>query len=89
MSKSLFIGNIPYGAMESEIRELFSRAGTVQKVRFIMDYRKGRFRGFGFVTMPDGDAVVAQAELDGVEFQGRHLKVSPAREVPGENRYSA
>ncbi|MEX0326741.1 MAG: RNA recognition motif domain-containing protein [Puniceicoccaceae bacterium] len=79
MSKSLFVGNIAYGAMEMEIRELFSSYGTVQNVRFAMDHRRGRFRGFGFVIMPDNDAEVAVQELDGMEFQGRRLKVSVAR----------
>lgn len=79
MSKSLFVGNIAYGAMEMEIRDLFSTCGTVQNVRFAMDHRRGRFRGFGFVIMSDKDAELAVLELDGREFQGRKLKVSIAR----------
>jgi RNA recognition motif-containing protein len=79
MSKSLFVGNIAYGAMEREIRELFSTCGTVEDVRFVMDYQKGRFRGFGFVHMPDGDAEEAVQKLNGEEFQGRNLKVSVAQ----------
>ena len=81
MSKSLFVGNIAYGAMECEIRELFSRHGTVQQVRFVMDHRKGRFRGFGFVTMADKDVDHAIEELDGAEFQGRRLQVKLARSM--------
>ena len=84
MSKSLFVGNIAYGAMEREIQELFATCGTVQDVRFIMDHHKGRFRGFGFVNMPDQDAETAVHRLNGEEFQGRQLKVSIAQ--PSQRR---
>lgn len=84
MTVSLFIGNIPYGAMESEIREIFAHCGTVHEVNFIMDYKRGRFRGFGFVTMPSVDAQRAIRELNNSEFQGRRLIVSHAREKTGK-----
>jgi len=89
MSTSIFVGNIAYGAMEKEIRELFSTYGTVQRVHFVMDPRKGRFRGFGFVTMPDEDAVVAIRELDGSLFHERTLKVREAEKSLDESRQSA
>lgn len=89
MTKSLFVGNIAYGAMEKEIRELFSTYGTVQNVRFVIDHQKGRFRGFGFVTMPDRDADVAILKLHGAEFQGRSLKVSEAKASADARRQTA
>jgi RNA recognition motif-containing protein len=89
MSSSLFVGNIAYGAMEKEIEALFSQYGTVQDVRFIMDYQKGRFRGFGFVTMPKQEAATAIRELNKTEFQGRTLIVKEARQSPDAQRRSA
>ncbi len=80
MSMSLFVGNIPYGAMEQEIRELFSDHGTVEDVHFVMDHRRGRFRGFGFVRMPDEEARAAIEKLHSAEFQGRPLIVSEAKQ---------
>ena len=79
MSKSIFVGNIPYGAMESEIKDCFSCCGTVHDVHFVMDFARGRFRGFGFVTMDDEDADKALETMDGYEFQGRMLKVTHAQ----------
>lgn len=79
MSTSLFVGNIPYGAMEREIQEHFSRCGRVDNVRFVMDFKRGRFRGFGFVTMPEQDAKKAVQLLNQSEFQERQLIVSVAR----------
>jgi RNA recognition motif-containing protein len=79
MSTSLFVGNIPYGAMEREIHEHFASCGKVDNVRFVMDFQRGRFRGFGFVTMPEQDAKIAVEELNQSEFQDRQLIVSIAR----------
>jgi len=89
MTTSIFVGNIAYGAMEQEIRELFAQHGTVQNVRFIMDLRKGRFKGYGFVTMPDRDAEVAIRELDGADFERRSVKVKAARASEDDSRRSA
>lgn len=89
MSKSLFVGNIPYGAMEKEIRDHFSTCGNVQNVRFIMDHRLGRFRGFGFVTMEEDEAKEAIDKLHDKEFQGRTLIVNEAQPMEESARRSA
>lgn len=89
MSLSIFVGNIPYGAMEREIGALFARHGTVEDVHFIIDHRRGRFRGFGFVTMPEEAAHAAIRELDGAPFQDRHLIVREARQRTKADRRSA
>jgi len=80
MHRSLFVGNIAYGALESEIQSLFSNHGSVKDVHFVMDYKQGRFRGFGFVRMAESDADEAVSKLNGTEFQGRRLIVREARE---------
>lgn len=90
MQRSLFVGNIPYGAMEREVHELFSTCGEVHDVHFVMDYKRGRFRGFGFVRMPRQDAEKAIEKLHEKEFQGRRLIVREARqEESNVNRRSA
>jgi len=76
---SIYVGNLFYGTMESEVRELFSQYGTVLAVKLMMDWRRGRFRGFAFVEMPPAEAVNAIEALNGYEFQGRELKVNEAR----------
>ena len=76
---SIFVGNLAFGAMESEVHELFAQYGRVESVRFMMDWERGRFRGFGFVTMPAGDACRAIEKLMGTEFQGRKLRLNLAR----------
>ncbi|MFO7724431.1 MAG: RNA-binding protein [Oceanipulchritudo sp.] len=86
MHRSLFVGNIPYGSLESEIHTLFSAHGSVHDVHFVMDHKQGRFRGFGFVRMAEADAAKAVSMLNGTEFQGRRLIVREARENASATR---
>ncbi len=57
MSKTIYVGNLPFGATEEETREL--EHGEVNSVKLISDRDTGRPRGFGFVEMEDGDADTA------------------------------
>src|SRR6516162_10530026 len=83
MSKSLYVGNLPFGTTADELRETFAQFGTVSRAQVVADRETGRSRGFGFVEMADG-AEEAIANLDGALFQGRNLKVNEAR--PREER---
>jgi len=78
--KKIYVGNLPFSATESQIRELFSKHGNVQSVSLISDRETGRPRGFGFVEMDDTAAAI-QA-LDGYEMDGRALKVNEAQDKP-------
>ncbi len=78
--KQLYVGNLPYSASEVEVRDAFGQFGSVQAVRMMMDRETGRFRGFCFVEMEDGEAQAAIDGLDGKDFGGRNLRVNEARE---------
>jgi hypothetical protein len=80
--KTLYVGNLPYRANETVIRELFSNHGTVQSVRLMKDKHTGKRRGFGFVEMAAGDIEKAITALNDTEFQQRTLKVREAKERP-------
>ena len=80
MSRKLYVGNLPYETGESELQELFSRAGAVEKVTVIRDMATGRARGFGFIEMgSDADAQKAIDELNQYQLGGRGLTVNEAR----------
>ncbi|HEU6438416.1 RNA-binding protein [Nitratidesulfovibrio sp.] len=79
MSKSLYVGNLPFSASEDEIRDLFSQHGQVLSVKLISDRETGRPRGFGFVEMEAADATGAVEALNGYSFGGRALKVNEAQ----------
>jgi RNA recognition motif-containing protein len=90
--KKIYVGNLPYTASETELREIFGQYGTVHSVSLITDRETGRPRGFGFVEMDDSEADAAISALDGQDFGGRTLRVNQARERRGggggRDRYS-
>jgi RNA recognition motif-containing protein len=83
--KTLYVGNLPYRANESAIRELFSEHGQVHSVRLMKDKHTGKRRGFGFVEMSASAADTAVSSLNDTEFQQRTLKVREAKERPEIN----
>ncbi|TWX45839.1 RNA recognition motif domain-containing protein [Colwellia hornerae] len=83
--KTLYVGNLPYRANESSIRELFSEHGQVHSVRLMKDKHTGKRRGFGFVEMSADAADAAVSSLNDTEFQQRTLKVREAKERPEKN----
>jgi len=80
--KTLYVGNLPYRANESAVRELFSEYGVVHSVRLMKDKHTGKRRGFGFVEMAANDSDNAVNALNDTEFQQRTLKVREAKERP-------
>ena len=76
----IYVGNIPFSVDENAIRALFETHGTVESIRMINDRDTGRFRGFGFVDMPDDQAQAAIEQLNGHDMDGRQLRVNEARE---------
>ena len=84
MSK-IYVGNLPFSANETTVRELFAQHGTVESVALINDRETGRPRGFGFVEMPRDDATRAIQNLNGQDMGGRPLKVNEAQDKPRGN----
>ena len=83
MGRKLYVGNLPYQTGETELTELFSRAGTVESARIMRDMATGRARGFGFVEMAtDDEALKAITELNEFQLEGRTLVVNEARPKP-------
>ena len=79
MSKSIYVGNLPWSTTEDELQTLFSEYGEVLSVKLISDRETGRSKGFGFIEMGDDVAKIAIEALDNQEFGGRTLRVNEAR----------
>jgi RNA recognition motif-containing protein len=79
----IYVGNLPFSATESEVREMFAQHGTVESVSLITDRDTGRPRGFGFVEMARADASKAIQQLNGKDLGGRPLRVNEAQERTG------
>ncbi|MDT9658777.1 RNA recognition motif domain-containing protein [Vibrio vulnificus] len=80
-TKTLYVGNLPYKANETHVRELFAQHGQVYGVRLMKNKRTGKRRGFGFVVMASGDAENAINALNEKEYAQRTLKVRIANEM--------
>ena len=80
MAVRLFIGNLPYGASEADLRAHFAAVAEPSHVVMPVDRETGRPRGFAFVEF--ADRAVAEEVIkrfDAQPFQGRNLAVSEAR----------
>ena len=81
----LFVGNLAYQTIDTDLQNLFSQAGVVSSASVMMDKFTGRSRGFAFIEMGSDDEASKAVELfHNKEFQGRALTVNIAR--PREDR---
>src|SRR5262252_4685107 len=85
MGTRLYVGNLPYGTDDKQLRTLFEEIGQQpREVRIITDRMTGQSRGFAFVEVNDATAAQAAIEaLHGKPFGGRTLTVNEARERDG------
>jgi RNA recognition motif-containing protein len=80
MGRKLYVGNLPYSVTEDALVEKFSAFGQVESAKLITDRDTGRSKGFGFVEMgSDSEAQAAIDGLDGVDYDGRPMKVNEAK----------
>jgi cold-inducible RNA-binding protein len=80
MGNKIYVGNLPFSATSESLNEMFSKFGTVDSAKIIMDKDTGRSKGFGFVEMASGDEAAAAIEkLNGSDMGGRSLVVNEAR----------
>jgi RNA recognition motif-containing protein len=80
MSMNLYVGNIPFGSTEDDIREIFAPMGEVVRCHLVLDRETNRSKGFAFIEMAsDDEARKAMEKLNGFEIDGRRLVVNEAR----------
>lgn len=80
MNSKLYVGNLPQGISEEDLKKLFSEAGEVQSVKIVIDPYSGRSRGYGFVEMnTKTEAEKAISQLNGRILMDRTLTVNEAR----------
>jgi RNA recognition motif-containing protein len=82
MSKSIYVGNLPFAFGNDQLSELFAEFGEVKGAKVITDRETNRSKGFGFVEMDEEAAEKAIQALNGKNVGNRQLRVneSQARE---------
>lgn len=90
MGRKLYVGNLPFSATQETLETKFAEHGKVESIKIITDRDTGESKGFGFIEMSsDAEAKAAIAGLDGVDFEGRAMKVNEAKpqaKKPGGSR---
>lgn len=89
LGKKLYVGNLSYSTSESSLRNLFQAYGNVVSAKIITDRDSGVSKGFGFVEMgSDDEANAAINGTNGIDLDGRQIKVNEAMDKPRrDNRY--
>ncbi|HEX6810065.1 MAG TPA: RNA-binding protein [Planctomycetota bacterium] len=82
MGNRLYVGNLSFNTVEADLVAAFEQDGRkVSSAQVMMDRDTGRSRGFAFVEMASaGDAQAAIKAMNGVDLDGRALKVNEAEE---------
>jgi len=86
-SRSIYVGNVDYGALPEELQAHFQPCGTINRITILCDKWTGHPKGFAYVEFAEQASVVNAVALDSSLFRGRLLKVNSKRtNVPGMKR---
>jgi len=82
MGNRLYVGNLSFNTNEADLVAAFEQDGRkVASAQVVMDRDTGRSRGFAFVEMASAnDTQAAIKAMDGVQMDGRALRVNEAEE---------
>ncbi|KAI8988703.1 hypothetical protein BDB01DRAFT_782832 [Pilobolus umbonatus] len=83
-SRSVYVGNVDYGASPEELQAHFQSCGTINRVTILCDKFTGHPKGYAYVEFAEPSFVNAAVALNESLFRGRLLKVTAKRtNVPG------
>jgi len=86
-ARSIFVGNVDYGASPEEIQAHFQSCGSINRVTILLDKFTGHPKGYAYVEFAEPQLVAQALVLNDSVFRGRQLKVVPKRtNVPGLTR---
>ncbi|XP_058801890.1 MKI67 FHA domain-interacting nucleolar phosphoprotein-like [Phymastichus coffea] len=81
----IYIGHIPYGFFENEMKEYFEQFGKVTKVRVARSKKTGKSRGYGYIEFENIEvAKIAAETMNNYLMCGRLLK---ATFIPPEKQH--
>ncbi|PWN47237.1 RNA-binding domain-containing protein [Violaceomyces palustris] len=83
-SRSIYVGNVDYGATPEEIQQHFQSCGTINRVTILCDKFTGHPKGYAYVEFADPSLVPNAMVMNESLFRGRLIKVTAKRtNLPG------
>ena len=80
-TKTLFVGGLSWNLRWQDLKDAFNEHAEVVHAKVITDRETNRSKGFGFVEFASvEDAVKAKEAMEGVELDGRAIRVDYAEE---------
>lgn len=73
-SRSVFVGNVDYGASPEEIQAHFGSCGAINRVTILLDKFSGQPKGYAYVEFQEPSLVNNAIVLNESLFRGRNLK---------------
>ncbi|KAI9678115.1 MAG: cytoplasmic RNA-binding protein [Caeruleum heppii] len=73
-ARSVFVGNVDYGASPEEIQAHFQSAGSINRVTILLDKFTGQPKGYAYVEFAEPSLVAQALVLNETVFRGRNLK---------------
>lgn len=74
-ARSIFVGNVDYGASPEEIQAHFQTCGSINRVTILLDKFTGHPKGYAYVEFTEPNLVTQALVLNESVFRGRNLKV--------------
>jgi len=74
-NRSIFVGNVDYGASPEEIQAHFQSCGSINRVTILLDKFTGHPKGFAYVEFAEPSLVTQAIVLNDSVFRGRNIKV--------------
>lgn len=73
--RSIFVGNVDYGASPEEIQAHFQSVGSINRVTILLDKFTGHPKGYAYVEFSEPQLVTSALVLNESVFRNRNIKV--------------
>lgn len=83
-ARSIFVGNVDYGASPEEIQAHFQTCGSINRVTILLDKFTGHPKGYAYVEFTEPSLVTQALVLNESLFRGRNIKVRESESVGNE-----
>uniref|UniRef100_T1J545 RRM domain-containing protein n=1 Tax=Strigamia maritima TaxID=126957 RepID=T1J545_STRMM len=78
-ARSIYVGNVDYGATAEELEQHFHGCGSINRVTILCDKYSGHPKGFAYIEFAEKESVNTAMALDESLFRGRQIKVNSKR----------